>query len=122
MEDLCGRIQRVRQDLAAIEEQLNWAAPRRPEAAGPENAVIDGVRELKAAVDEMRVFLWSYFEHLTQSDRELPLPDPLMATATLEQVDPAAPPPPCEIHSFFEDVQSLATRLVERHMNNRVIE
>ena len=113
MDELSERIKRVRQDLAAIERLLNGtsgslSAPLR-ESAAP----ADSLKELKLAVDEMRAFLWAHFSPaLQQVDQEIFAETGAMAPPLTRHPVPAS-----EIRSFFEEVQNLATMVVERHMN-----
>jgi hypothetical protein len=113
MDDLTARVRRVRRELGAIAEQLNRAAPEVTHAnVIPEPAVAEDLLALKAAVDEMRAFLWAYFEAARQ------------AQVSAEQGTQPANLDPTEHSdadeasdaSFFDKVQSLATTVVEKHM------
>jgi hypothetical protein len=65
-EDISARIQRVTEDLRAIQQELNWAAiqPQQdPEQDELERTItLESLQMLKAALDQMRHFLWFYFQ------------------------------------------------------------
>jgi hypothetical protein len=66
MEDISARIQRVTEDLRAIQQELNWAAiqPQEdPEQDELERRItLESLQMLKTALDQMRHFLWFYFQ------------------------------------------------------------
>jgi hypothetical protein len=106
VEDLTKRIRRVRQDLFAIEKKVTALA------TCPAAIPMEDMKALKVAVDEMRAFLWSYFQGLIEeSEREL---------LDRRKLPPPKPPQRAsqpQVQSFFEEVQSLTSQVVERHMN-----
>ena len=69
MEDMNVRIQRITEDLRAIQQELNFAAMQAPD--DPEQSELVGeisnvtaLENLKSAIDQMRHFLWFYFQVL----------------------------------------------------------
>jgi hypothetical protein len=82
MNDIMQRIQRVTNDLKAVETELNrLLATKNGDRAFSEvldSFDIETVKGLKAAVDNMRQLLWSYIEALTQHTS-----DPQMTIHTL---------------------------------------
>ena len=66
MDDIGARIQRVTEDLRVIQQELNWAAiqPQHdPEQDELERRVtLESLQMLKTALDQMRHFLWFYFQ------------------------------------------------------------
>jgi hypothetical protein len=74
MEDMNIRIQRVTEDLRVIQQELNFAAiefPTDPEQKErlEELVSLEALRTLKSALDQMRHFLWFYFQVVgTESD------------------------------------------------------
>jgi hypothetical protein len=77
------RIQRVTDDLRAVENELNRLLATRSgdrDMTGVLDSFdLETVRGLKAAVDNMRQLLWSYIEAMTGDHSS----DPLMAIHTL---------------------------------------
>ena len=69
MEDMNVRIQRITEDLRAIQQELNFTAmqapddPEQSELTG-EFSNLDALENLKSAIDQMRHFLWFYFQVL----------------------------------------------------------
>lgn len=69
MPDVNARIQRVIEDLRVIQQELNWAAiesPTDPEQkeALSQLASLESLQTLKSALDQIRHFLWFYFQVL----------------------------------------------------------
>jgi len=67
--DVNARIQRVTEDLRAIQHELNWTAiesPTDPEQKEllKELAPLESLQTLKSVLDQMRHFLWFYFQVL----------------------------------------------------------
>lgn len=74
MDDINLRILRVTEDLRTIQRELNSLAMQAPSdpqlmAALGESPDLDSIRLLKCAVDQMRHFLWFYFQ-VTQDKSE----------------------------------------------------
>ena len=72
--DVEVRIQRVLEDLRAIQHELNWAAmqvPANPEQreALSELVEAESLHALKSALDQMRHFLW-FFMQVASNDSE----------------------------------------------------
>ena len=127
VEELSARIRRVRGDLAVIEAQLSQPlsqlhehAPEDDSAGSP--LVLEEVKVLKTAIDQMRACLWSYLAAVPRPERtpSSPAPDPQCAATMLDsQDDPGSQTTSaltCEARTFFEKVESLATELVDKHM------
>jgi hypothetical protein len=90
LDDLHIRILRVTEDLRAIQQQLNYAAMQAPGDPELMEALcqlpeMESLQFLKAALDQMRHFLWFYTqvitnespdgEELRESIRQKPSPD-----------------------------------------------
>jgi hypothetical protein len=67
------------------------------------------MKTLKEAIDESRAFLWSYFQRAAARPALAPEPVPVQEAAPRS---PQAKP----IDSFFDEIENLATRIVEKHM------
>jgi hypothetical protein len=115
VEALANRVRRVCEDLASIEEQLSLTTTKQPPGSVPEgNTLAEDMKTLKDAIDETRAFLWSYFQStaapISEASAEL--------TLGQETASPGAELPTTKIiDSFFEEIESLATRIVEKHMS-----
>ena len=75
LEDVHVRVQRVTEDLRAIQRELNYAAmeaPTDPELMEALNRLpeMESLEVLKSAVDQMRHFLWFYMQVMT-NDSEM---------------------------------------------------
>jgi hypothetical protein len=92
VDELSERILRVRLDLAAIEELLSGSLSRNYPKIHESDTPLEGIKSLKLQVDQMRSFLWAYKRSVEQADQKA-------------------------AKSFFDEVQSMATLAVERHMN-----
>ena len=124
--ELTTRIQRVTEDLKAIQEQLGAA---QGEISDPEHARIldellnlELLDEFKAAVDHMRHFLWSYIEaHAQQTGKDLHcLMETLRlqrATEMLRVLNQKEVPGSAQTGNttFFDMIQKIADATVERH-------
>ena len=97
MPDVNARIQRVIEDLRVIQQELNWAAiesPTDPEQkeALSELASLESLQTLKSALDQVRHFLWFYFQVLrNESDsgerlRQALQPDPESTRADMARL------------------------------------
>ena len=69
MEDMNVRIQRITEDLRAIQQELNFAAMQAPDDPEQSELVgeisnVNALENLKSAIDQMRHFLWFYFQVL----------------------------------------------------------
>ena len=112
------RIRRVCLELAVLEKQLTALASSQAEAASPESIPLHEMIALKTAVDEIRAFLWAYLHGVLQPEAgSAGVPGQSLAQRPLCNPDDLMREKP-ELRSFFEEVQALATRLVEKHMNN----
>jgi hypothetical protein len=116
VEALTNRVRRVCQDLATIEEQLSLTAKQQAGLDPVTDVLAEDMKALKDAIDETRAFLWSYFQSTALPSSERP---PELSSGQ------EAVPPKVElsasrtIDSFFEEIQSLATRIVEKHMSRK---
>ena len=75
LEDVHIRVQRVTEDLRAIQQQLNCAAMQAPNDPELMEALcqvpeLESLRVLKAAMDQMRHFLWFYMEVMSNDSEE----------------------------------------------------
>jgi hypothetical protein len=127
MADLTTRIRRVTEDLQAIQSELNTAAHSHAAAQERERvmrelAATDLLHEFKGAVDHMRHLLWSYIESAQKSEdvqRTLERVRMRRVTEMLKVLEPdvderkmdATP----EMDSFFDAVQKIASKALDRH-------
>ncbi len=75
LEDVHVRVQRVTEDLRAIQRELNFAAmeaPTDPELMEALNRLpeMESLEVLKSAVDQMRHFLWFYMQVMTNESED----------------------------------------------------
>jgi len=75
LDDLHIRILRVTEDLRAIQQQLNYAAMQAPGDPELMEALcqlpeMDSLQFLKAALDQMRHFLWFYTQVITNESAD----------------------------------------------------
>jgi hypothetical protein len=125
--DLTTRIRRVTEDLQAIQVELNAAA--KGNAPAPERdrimrelASSDLLHEFKGALDHMRHLLWSYIESAQKDENiertlervrmkrvteMLRILEPDVAERTMDTTP--------EVDSFFEAVQKIASKALDRH-------
>jgi hypothetical protein len=111
MDDMSARIQRVTDDLRAIQQELNWAAIQPQE--DPEQEDLDkrirleGLQTLKTALDQMRHFLWFYFQVVdTDSDFGQKLRDALQQKGHKDEN---------EVESFLERMTAATDEAFLRH-------
>jgi hypothetical protein len=125
--DLTTRIRRVTEDLQAIQLELSTAA--KDTTPVPERdrmlrqlAASDLLHEFKSAVDHMRHLLWSYIESAQKDEnieRTLERVRMKRVTEMLQILAPdvnerrmdATP----EVESFFDAVQKIAGKALDRH-------
>ncbi len=112
MDDMNARIQRVTEDLRAIQQELNWAAiqPQQdPELDRlAEVVTLESLQTLRAALDQMRHFLWFYFKVVdNDSDFGQKLRDALQRRSNSSEDD--------EARSFLERMSAASEELFELH-------
>jgi hypothetical protein len=66
MDEVTARIERVTEDLRAIQQELNLAAMQTPPDPEEEPVSVDALETLKSALDQMRHFLWFYCQVVNQ--------------------------------------------------------
>ena len=66
MDEVTARIERVTEDLRAIQQELNLAAMQTPSDPEEEPVSVDALENLKSALDQMRHFLWFYCQVVNQ--------------------------------------------------------
>jgi hypothetical protein len=66
MDEVTSRIERITEDLRAIQQELNLAAMQIPSDPEEELVSVEALETLKSALDQMRHFLWFYFEVVNQ--------------------------------------------------------
>lgn len=127
MADLTTLIRRVTEDLQAIQTELGSAAQSDAAAAERDRlmrqlATSDMLHEFKSAVDHMRHLLWSYIESAQRDEkieRTLERVRMKRVTEMLKILEPnvderrieATP----ETDSFFDAVQKIASKALDRH-------
>ena len=112
LEDVHVRMLRVTEDLRAIQHELNCAAmqaPNDPElmeslAGLPE---IESLEMLKAALDQMRHFLWFYVQVMTTGSEVEDSPRPSSKKLQSAQAE-----------SLLEKYNSLSEAVLLRHFAN----
>jgi hypothetical protein len=115
VEALSNCVRRVCQDLAAIEEQISSTDSP---AAAEDATIAEDMKALKGAIDETRAALWTYFQRTHPDQKPL-------ASAFAQKIPPPAPVGAADLRqkeelcSFFDEIQMLATRIVEKHMSAR---
>jgi hypothetical protein len=123
LSDITARIRRVTEDLQVLHRYLDAAARDATERTEVVDEVLDGglMNDLKAAVDNVRHFLWSYIEATTQDPADLrsALQGYRMQRVTemlrvLRENDSELGRSPLA-HSFFEEINSIADRAIERY-------
>jgi hypothetical protein len=113
VEALSNRVRRICEDLAVIEKQLDSTAEPHPDVIPAADILAQDMKTLKEAIDETRAFLWSYFQRTAaEGPARPPEPVPVQEAAPRNVGLPQAEP----IDSFFEEIENLATRIVEKHM------
>ncbi|HYX67540.1 MAG TPA: hypothetical protein VE825_00285 [Terriglobales bacterium] len=130
VDDITRRIQRVTDDLRAIQEELGGAAAA--EAAQGEPARLldellekDLINHFKLAVDHMRQFLWSYIDavckkegrnvdYTLQAFRMQRVTEMLRIMRERVELPRIMKLP--EAHSFFEEIQATADSAIDRHL------
>jgi len=119
VEALSNRVRRVCEDLATIGQHINSTNQSVDLAAGTDAALTEEMKALKGAIDETRAALWAYFQR-TQPGPEQTFPaNPPQKTAAVVSAGANEVRQKEELSSFFEEIQMLATRIVEKHMNSK---
>jgi hypothetical protein len=125
--DLTTRIRRVTEDLQAIQLELNSAA--KDNAPAPQRdrmlrelASSDLLHEFKGAVDHMRHLLWSYIESAQKDENIERTLERVRMRRVTEMLQILAPDvnerrmdSTPEIDSFFDAVQKIANKALDRH-------
>lgn len=129
VDDITRRIQRVTDDLRAIQEELGAAAVE--EAEGEPARLLDEllekdlINDFKLAVDHMRQFLWTYIDAVCKKegrnvDYTLQAFRMQRVTEMLRIMRESVELPKLmklpEAHSFFEEIQATADSALERHL------
>jgi hypothetical protein len=135
MNDIMPRIQRVTDDLKAIEMELNrllvTKTSDRAFAEVLDSFDLGTVKGLKAAVDNMRQLLWSYIEalsgehtsdpqfviHTLRLERATEMLRVLEGPLESESMSELAHSP--QGHSFFSEVGRIARLTVDRYYPDR---
>lgn len=130
MPTISARIRRVTADLQAIQKELSSASASQSQET---HKVIDEllsdlsvVNEFKAAVDHMRLLLWSYIESASRPGKQNP--NFLLQTVRMQRVtemlrvlkpsvDEVTMPATPEAQSFFEVIQSIANSAMDHHQS-----
>ena len=130
MDDITRRIQRVTDDLRAIQEELGGAAVEDPAQGEPARLLDqlleqDLIADFKTAVDHMRQFLWSYIDavcrkegrnvdYTLQAFRMQRVTEMLRILRERVELPQLMKLP--EAHSFFEEIQATADTALDRHL------
>ena len=125
MQEVVERMRRVCDDLREIRKRLDEIRPSEPTDQEMVDIVLnlDLVREFKRSIDEMRLFLWNYFQAAVTSHIDKPS-DTLQemrlkrATELLRSVQEQLGVPmtreQMDVRSLFERLQNIADSTVER--------
>jgi hypothetical protein len=129
LSDIRERVRRVTEDLRVLQKELDRVAHG---ASGERSAVIDELvdgelmNDLKGVVDNMRHFLWSYIEATSTSPQDLKsaLQGYRMQRVTemlriLRESELPELSKAKHAHSFFEEINSIAHRAVDRYEEPR---
>lgn len=128
MQDVVLRMRRVSADLRAIRKRLDQMRAEH----GPDHRVLDEaleldlIRDFKSSIDEVRSFLWEYFQDAasrfgSEPDHALEQLRLRRATELLRsmQDEVVMPNEHPVVQSLFERLQQLADSTVERHFSER---
>ncbi len=126
MQEVVVRMRRVSEDLREIRKRLEQLRndPDADDKIVDEVLQLDLVREFKSSIDEMRMFLWEYFQAAVtkcsnEPERALQEFRLKRATEMLRSLQDymafPATPEGIEVRSLFERIQELADLTVERH-------
>ncbi len=128
MEEVVERMRRVSEDLREIRKRLEEVC--NTESADPrvleEVLKLDLIRDFKNSIDQIRLFLWNYFQAAADKYESGP-DDPTLQEFRLRraiellrsvQDEIAMPMTPAqlEVKSLFERLQNLTDITVEKHM------
>lgn len=130
VDDITRRIQRVTDDLRAIQEELGKAAVGDPALEEPgrllDELLEEGlINDFKRSVDHMRSFLWSYIDAVCRKEGrnvDFTLQAFRMQRVTemlrimRERVELPQIMKLPEAHSFFEEIQATADSALDRHL------
>ena len=124
MKELTSKVQRVKGDLRTIQEQLELlnspgtSTSERVQALD-ELLSVELLEEFKAAIDEMRSFLWSYLEaHAWQSEENaVSLAESLRKQRAAEalRILHNGPDKHAKDDSVFQSIQDIAEATIKRH-------
>lgn len=127
MQEVVERMRRVSEDLREIRKRLEELC----DSETPDHKVIDEVlqldliRDFKTSIDQIRLFLWNYFQAAVdrcQADPDDTLQEFRLRRATemlrslQDEITMPTTPAQLEVRSLFERLQTLADVAVERHM------
>jgi hypothetical protein len=131
MTDLTTRIRRVTEDLQAIQHELSTAA-KSPATDAERDRIMqalassDLLHEFKSSVDHMRHLLWSYIESAQKNEdvrRTLERVRMKRVTEMLHILEPDVSEKRMhdlpEIDSFFDAVQKIASKALDRHEDKK---
>ncbi len=128
MEDVVERMRRVSDDLREIRKRLEEVC--KTETADPrvleEVLKLDLIRDFKTSIDQIRLFLWNYFQAAADKYESNP-DDPTLQEYRLrraiellrsvqEEITMPMSTAQLEVKSLFERLQNLADVTVEKHM------
>ncbi|MFB3917992.1 MAG: hypothetical protein ACE14M_14790 [Terriglobales bacterium] len=133
MDKLAARIERVRIDLSAIQQELTTGAAWERRGAEPDPPVsaevdLSALKELKSSVDEMRQVLWWLLQEIALgagTDRDVSLHNfrltraaEMLRALRTDMIEAPRLRSGAETRGFIDALQSVAMVVVDRHMSD----
>lgn len=129
MEEVVVRMRRVSEDLRVIRDRLEElrAGDEKQQRVLDEVLELDLIREFKCSVDQIRLFLWEYFQsaaarsgpEVDQQLREFRLRRATEMLCSMQDHVNIPYDPETEIKSLFERLRIIADVAVERHFSRK---
>ncbi len=128
MQEVVERMRRVSEDLREIRKRLEEVCKAESADARVLEEVLklDLIREFKNSIDQIRLFLWSYFQAAVDKYESGPDDRTLqefrlrraieLLRGIQEEISMPMTPAQLEVKSLFERLQNLADITVEKHM------
>lgn len=130
MQEVVERMRRVSEDLRQIRKRLDEVRLNEPadQKVVEEVLNLDLVRDFKRSIDEMRLFLWHYFQAAVENHNSAPsnsLQEMRLKRATemlrsvQEQIGQPMTREQLDVRSLFERLQNIADVTVDRAMSDK---
>lgn len=128
-DQLSATIRRVTEELQALQSAIQANPLSRDSTGAAQGPDLDAVQSLKSAVDHMRHFLWAYLETAAAGENSQQFERTLqnvrmertaeLLRALKDQVRGGNASQLPAARSFFEEVQDIASRIVDRAQDGR---